>query len=1010
MKRRSKPRAQGGARNRGQYQTVSRPLDDDALARVAGLDRSVSVHSISLSSGEESDDTKKQNPFGSRTGSRERGLRPKAEPASPPERMPQFSSDGSSRASRSRGTPSRESFAENMRPWTPTSGEDFLLRTSRKKRFYPSMQIYPRPCSKVQSLVGARRGAFYPHDAPGLPQQEATPVRFLPPLRDDGFFSIQKSGVLLKNHARGAMAEYPGLEGASLSFASLALTLETELLEFNTEASRRGEPQPSITATQKAFEVLGRIADRPGSCQRVLLLIRDQLWRAVFASDAAAGPKENATSTHLYPDAPPTASAFHEGGTRKLQPPPSSDLPPTPSVAGVGGMPYFWLCQQMQDELKRMYDEDEDENQDGDDDEEADNTIAVHVGSGGGQTEGGGGRSLDETETAAVRGLPSPSSPESLSHRSQSPAAKSPQATSPYKLRRSSSSTSPRGGKSAEKLMLAKVLDLKEKIAALEEQVQELVAQNNQLQDELERRGEELESEARNAVELKGEFLRIKHENFDLKNELNVANKHNDQHFEQLQHAVSRSEHDNVVSEYKMQLDALAREHSLQLTDKFGEDGPKLDELMKTMTPRPKWRRTGTSKQLLVDCGVFARTDSSSAAVEKLIQGLMDVSDKLTSANVELAQLKGDDAVDKQNSMAIKGWSGMQVTPTVITCMGAGDDIPLFLRYNGQVRNLKMTKGKAELAVRQIWAAKEEHDRQLRIMEEKPTSNMQEFFHAHVRKKFNQNVKSMAEFAYNLIVTLRENVHDNDCKLFLDILFGDISEEVYHDEQKEMEDVMDIAAQVDRVEHDGKASGKCSKEGFLKALRVCFNKSYDQILRLKETLDVVYGHKAIRFYYADLFDDDSDFSQNEFAEEFRLQSMTARDEHKEQLRKLAKASLVKESQASDELILDVQHFMTSLRLFDPEKTEKDIKIYMHRGTSTGPGGELPARMEADAFIQNLLSRGVCKPGTLAHREKQSIHRLLSSAQVGAVGVTSSSEDVAQEDAEQRGQVTDSDAV
>ena len=145
---------------------------------------------------------------------------------------------------------------------------------------------------------------------------------------------------------------------------------------------------------------------------------------------------------------------------------------------------------------------------------------------------------------------------------------------------------SPRGGKSAEKLMLAKVLDLQEKIVALEEQVKELVAQNNQLQDELERRGEELESEARNAVELKGEFLRIKHENFDLRNELEVANKHNDQHFEQLQHAVSRSEHDNVVSEYKMQLDALAREHSLQLTDKFGEDGPKLDATSSPKTSR----------------------------------------------------------------------------------------------------------------------------------------------------------------------------------------------------------------------------------------------------------------------------------------------------------------------------------------------------------------------------------------------------------------------------------------
>ena len=149
-----------------------------------------------------------KNPFSHKQGSREPGLRPKTE------------------------------IVYEERPWTPSTGEDYLL--SAQPSFYPSSTIYPRRQSKVQRIVGARRAAYYAdayeRGANRIPHSSSpVPVRLQPikvaPLRDDGFVPIQKK-VLIKDHARNSMTEYQGIDDASRSFASLALTLETELLEF----------------------------------------------------------------------------------------------------------------------------------------------------------------------------------------------------------------------------------------------------------------------------------------------------------------------------------------------------------------------------------------------------------------------------------------------------------------------------------------------------------------------------------------------------------------------------------------------------------------------------------------------------------------------------------------------------------------------------------------------------------------------------------------------------------
>ena len=81
----------------------------------------------------------------------------------------------------------------------------------------------------------------------------------------------------------------------------------------------------------------------------------------------------------------------------------------------------------------------------------------------------------------------------------------------------------------------------------------------------------------------------------------------------------------------------------------------------------------------------------------------------------------------------------------------------------------------------------------------------------------------------NLIQMLTFQSADTDCDLFLKILTQELSEDVYHDEKAEMEDALYLAQETDRAEHDGKTTGKCSKEGFLLMLRQRFNKTFEQV-------------------------------------------------------------------------------------------------------------------------------------------------------------------------------------
>ncbi len=569
-----------------------------------------------------------------------------------------------------------EGFYED-RPWTPTTGEDYLL-ARKPSTFYPSSTVYPRRQSKVQRVVGARRASYHAGDSSPA-RLKPIPFNKVAPLRDDGFVPIQKK-VLLKDHLRNSMVEYPGSDGAALSFASLALTLETELLEFQDHLRLRGESQPSLTATVKSLEVLRRIAERPGPFQKVLMHVRAQLTQAIFAGAVPRGASSPAGSK----------SGAQESDSSEMS------------------APYFFLYEQMRAELSKVRAEP-------------------------------GAQASDSSVSAEMPGFPQARQSSPFSQKSPTSLA-SPNSTA---------SDAP----TKEETLYAKILEIQKEKERLQHANEELELQNNAMGWELEAKLGENEQLIKQATELKGSFLRMKSDCMDLRAELVVVNAQSEKMFDQLQLSISRQEHEQVLKEYEMQLQKQSESFRELLEEKYGdEDGVKLHEMAQSMTPRPHWRRTGTSKQILASCSIFPRHDSSAEIVDKLLNGFSAQTAKLHTLQARIEELEGKKGAEAESSF----FAGMQVTNSWITCMGMGEDVPPLLRFNGQVPNLKMRKGDAERHIRSIWAAKTQHDAELAAAE-RPRSDLSLFVFDYCKRKFNNQPKKMAEWGYNLIATLQQN-------------------------------------------------------------------------------------------------------------------------------------------------------------------------------------------------------------------------------------------------------------
>jgi len=265
-----------------------------------------------------------------------------------------------------------------------------------------------------------------------------------------------------------------------------------------------------------------------------------------------------------------------------------------------------------------------------------------------------------------------------------------------------------------------------------------------------------------------------------------------------------------------------------------------------------------------------------------------------------------------------------------------------------------MAKRDAEKAIREIWHLKQSHDH---AKGDSGRMSMQDFFYEFCRKKFGTFQNVIAEWSYNVLAVLERNTHDVDCNLFLKVLHGELTEDIYYDQVQQIKDCEECAVECDKKEHSGASTGKCSKEDFLRAIREKCGKNFEQMRELMHALDAVYGDKTKEFKYDRLFAEDRNYSQNEFAEEFKDQIIKEREEHVHMLKKLI-------ANTTEDGHVAIAKFKKELKRADPNKPDKDISTYVRRGCAVGVAGDMPEYFGADVFEDNLL-RGVCKLGSLA---------------------------------------------
>jgi len=81
---------------------------------------------------------------------------------------------------------------------------------------------------------------------------------------------------------------------------------------------------------------------------------------------------------------------------------------------------------------------------------------------------------------------------------------------------------------------------------------------------------------------------------------------------------------------------------------------------------------------------------------------------------------------------------------------GMGPDVPEFLKYNGAIRNWRLSKRECERTVNDIWIGKEEYQEENEVK----TISLADYVYLYLDEKFEKKTALIAEYGYNLLDAL----------------------------------------------------------------------------------------------------------------------------------------------------------------------------------------------------------------------------------------------------------------
>ena len=137
--------------------------------------------------------------------------------------------------------------------------------------------------------------------------------------------------------------------------------------------------------------------------------------------------------------------------------------------------------------------------------------------------------------------------------------------------------------------------------------------------------------------------------------------------------------------------------------------------------------------------------------------------------------------------------------------------VPSFLRGTGKVRNRCMPKSECEALINAFWAHKIENDTKPNAPPRVPVID-----HLGVFLRGRSGIKkTVVEIAYNFVDALKRYSYDADCELFHRILFGELCEDVYHDQMQMLDTLLVTAKTEDAAQHGGRSTGAIGRSSFI---------------------------------------------------------------------------------------------------------------------------------------------------------------------------------------------------
>ncbi|XP_030059525.1 translin-associated factor X-interacting protein 1 [Microcaecilia unicolor] len=189
-------------------------------------------------------------------------------------------------------------------------------------------------------------------------------------------------------------------------------------------------------------------------------------------------------------------------------------------------------------------------------------------------------------------------------------------------------------------------------------------------------------------------------------------------------------------NQLKMEYDTLL-ELNQQVQQQEDKHGFELDVLHRESTPRPSWIKCADVVPGGLDYWITVSEGKNS--------------DQLV--DVLLAELAG-------SILKEEFFDGM----------GVGENVPVYMKHEGKVKNLKLNKKDLTNVLQEIWKEKIAADQQ------EKKSSLPDFFHNYLQKKYDD---SAIEWAYSIHETCRLCRTDNFLHLFYKILTEQVDESIY---------------------------------------------------------------------------------------------------------------------------------------------------------------------------------------------------------------------------------------